>query len=223
MRVAVLGTGTVGQTLADALVARDHDVVLGSRTPDNEAATQWAERHGARASHGSFADAVRDADLVVNATAGMVSLAVLQSVGEDLLGDRVVVDVSNPLDFSQGFPPTLSVVNTDSVAEQLQRGFPRARVVKALNTMTASVMVEPGRLPAPTDVLIAGDDAAAKATVTDLLVSFGWPRERVRDLGDVTAARGLEMYLPLWLRLFGAVGTPEFNIAVVAVPGAQGS
>jgi 8-hydroxy-5-deazaflavin:NADPH oxidoreductase len=219
MRLAVLGTGSVGQTLGDALVGLGHDVAMGSRSADNESASAWAAHHAGdrpgRASHGTFADAVRGSDLVINATSGTVSIAVLESVGEELLGERVVLDVSNPLDFSQGFPPRLSVCNDDSVAEQLQRAFPQARVVKALNTMHASVMVDPGRLPAPTDVFVAGDDADAKATVTDLLASFGWPRDRVRDLGDITAARGLEMYLPLWVRLFGATGTAELNIAVV--------
>jgi 8-hydroxy-5-deazaflavin:NADPH oxidoreductase len=223
MRVAVLGTGTVGQTLADALVGLGHDVVLGSRTSDNHAATSWAQRHPGRASHGTFADAVRDAELVVNATAGTASLSVLESVGADVLGDRVVLDVANPLDFSQGFPPRLSVCNDDSLAEQLQRAFPRARVVKSLNTVTASVMVDPRALPAPTDMFVAGEDADAKAVVTDLLVSLGWQRDHVRDLGDLTAARGLEMYLPLWLRLLGATGSADFNVAVVPAPPPEGA
>ncbi len=124
------------------------------------------------------------------------------------------MDVSNPLDFSKGMPPTLSVCNDDSVGEQIQRAFPEARVVKALNTMNAGVMVDPASIPGEHDVFVCGNDEGAKAQVSELLQSFGWPAERIIDLGDITAARGVEMYLPLWLRLMGAVG-PQFNIKVV--------
>jgi predicted dinucleotide-binding enzyme len=127
----------------------------------------------------------------------------------------VLIDVANPLDFSRGMPPSLLVSNTDSLAEQIQRGFPEARVVKTLNTMNCEVMVDPARLPGEHDVFVAGDDDAAKEKVRELLASFGWPSDRIVDLGDITAARATEMYLPLWLRLFGALQTGDFNIKVV--------
>ncbi len=130
------------------------------------------------------------------------------------LDGTVVLDVSNPLDFSQGFPPTLSVANTDSLAEQLQRALPRARVVKSLNTMTAAVMVDPALVPGEHNVFVAGEDAAAKAVVTELLGELGWPAERVLDLGGLRAARAAEMYLPMWLTLMGVIGSPLFNIQV---------
>jgi predicted dinucleotide-binding enzyme len=123
-----------------------------------------------------------------------------------------VVDVANPLDFSQGMPPTLSVSNDDSLAEQIQREFPDARVVKALNTVNAAVMVNP--VPG-THVFVCSDDDAAKAEVAELLQSFGWGADAIVDLGGIDGARGAEMYLPLWVRMMGVLGTPDFNIAIV--------
>jgi len=215
MKIAVLGTGIVGETLADKLVAVGHDVFMGSRTTGNDKAVAWAARHEARAGHGTFADSAAFGDVVVNATSGMASLAVLEAAGAPNLDDKVLVDVSNPLDFGNGFPPTLSVCNTDSIGEQIQRAFPNARVVKALNTVTAAVMVDPGQLAGASDLFIAGDDGDAKAVVVGLLGQFGWPESHVRDLGGIAAARGTEMYLPLWLSVMAAVGTPTFNITLV--------
>ena len=161
----------------------------------------------------TFADAARDAELVVNATNGEATLDVLRQAGADNLAGKVLVDVSNPLDFSAGFPPTLSVSNTDSLAEQIQREFPETRVVKSLNTMNADVMVDPASLGAESTVFVSGDDADAKATVTSLLESFG--HTDVIDLGDITTARGPEMMLPAWLRLMGSLGNAKFNWKVV--------
>jgi hypothetical protein len=137
--------------------------------------------------------------------------------GENLAG-KVLVDVANPLDYSQGMPPSLFVSNTDSLGEQIQRAFAEAKVVKALNTMNCEVMVDPGKVPGEHDVFLCGDDEDAKRQVVELLVSFGWPAERVRDLGGISSARGTEAYLGLWLRLWGALGTGYFNISVVQSP-----
>ena len=158
------------------------------------------------------ADGETFGEMVFNCTAGMVSLAALNEAGAENLRDKVVVDVSNPLDFSRGFPPTLAVSNTDSVAEQIQRAFPESKVVKALNTMTAPLMVNPAALPSDHEVFLCGNDADAKARVTELLRSFGW--HGILDLGDITAARGMEMILPIWLRLMGALKTPMFNFHI---------
>jgi len=215
MRIAVLGTGVVGTTLGDALIARDHEVWLGSRSGDNETARAWSARQGERAHHAAFAAAAAAADLVVNATAGVASLAALDQVGQELLAGKVLLDVANPLDFTHGFPPTLSVCNDDSLGEQIQRRFPDTRVVKALNTVAASVMVDPQQLAGASDVFLAGDDDSAKEAVAEILGGFGWPREHIRDLGGITAARGLEMYLALWVRLMAQVDTAVFNVRVV--------
>lgn len=215
MRIGVLGTGVVGRTLATKLVSLGHEVRMGSRQAGNEKAVEWTREAGAGASEGSFADAAELGELVINATAGAVAVDALRMAGADNLAGKVVIDVSNPLDFSRGMPPVLTVCNDDSVAERIQRELPDARVVKSLNTVNADVMVTPEVVPGDHTMFVAGNDADAKRQVTDLLESFGWPRERVLDLGDVTAARGMEMYLPLWLRLFGAAGTPRVNIHVV--------
>ncbi|HWB71327.1 MAG TPA: NAD(P)-binding domain-containing protein [Egibacteraceae bacterium] len=215
MRIGVLGTGMVGKTIGARLVGLGHEVVLGSRTPDNPSASAWARQVGDGADRGTFADAARFGELLFNCTAGTGSLAAVGSADEGDLVGKVLIDVANPLDFSQGFPPSLSVVNTDSLGEQIQRAHPALRVVKALNTMNCQIMVDPGRLGATHHVFLSGDDADAKGTVVRLLQEFGWPASCIIDLGDITTARGPEMFLPLWLRLYGVLATGEFNIAVV--------
>jgi predicted dinucleotide-binding enzyme len=162
----------------------------------------------------TFPEAGAHGELVVNATAGGASLAVLESAGAERLAGKVVMDVANALDFSQGMPPTLSVANTDSLGEQIQRAFPDARVVKTLNTVNAFVMVEPSRVPGEHVIFVSGDDAAAKETVKGVLRGFGWSEGSIIDLGGIRTARGTEMYLPLWLSLWNATGTGDFNIGV---------
>ncbi len=216
MRIGVLGTGIVGRTLGSALLSNGHEVRLGSRTAGNEAAVAWAQEIGGPASEGTFADAAGFGELVVNATAGAASLDALALAGAEQLAGKVLVDVSNPLDLSAGMPPTLTVCNDDSLAEQIQRGFPDVRVVKTLNTVTAAVMVDPASVPGTHTIFVAGDDADAKAQVSELLRELGWPAASILDLGDIGAARGMEMYLPLWLRLWGACGTAVLNVEVRA-------
>ena len=215
MKFGVLGTGMVGKTIAGKLAELGHDVVMGSRSADNADAREWAEAAGAQASHGTFADAAGAADVVFNCTAGGASLEALLAAGEDNLASKLLVDVANPLDFSQGMPPTLSVMGDDSLGEQIQRAFPAARVVKTLNTVNCRVMVQPGRVPGDHDVFLCGNDEEAKAEVRALLGEFGWPEQAIVDLGDISAARGMEAYLLFWLRLMGVAGTPDFNVKVI--------
>ena len=215
MKIAVLGTGGVGQTIATKLVELGHEVTMGSRSAGNEAAAAWAEAAGAGAGHGGFAEAAAAGEIVFNCTAGTASLEALEAAGADNLAGKVLVDVANPLDFSKGMPPTLSVCNDESLGEQIQAAHPQAKVVKALNTVNAAVMVDPGSLPEPTTIFIAGNDEGAKQEVGALLRAFGWPQESILDLGEIGAARGMEMYLPLWLRMMGALDTPAFNVRVV--------
>ena len=200
MRIGVLGTGTVGQTIAGKLRALGHDVLIGSRSAGEDAVP--------------FADAAAHGELVFNCTNGNASLAALRMAGEENLAGKVLVDVTNALEFSEGGPPVIGVATDDSLGEQIQRTFPEARVVKALNTMNTNVMVDPGLVSGEHDVFVSGNDEAAKAQVVELLESFGWPRERIVDLGDITGARGQELYVALWIRLMSAVGTPTFNIHV---------
>jgi predicted dinucleotide-binding enzyme len=206
MRIAVIGTGSAGQALAGGFRRIGHDVVSGTRDPGATVARDdWGGGELA-----AFADATDGADLVVNATGGQVSLEALSQV--DLVG-KILLDVSNPLDFSAGFPPTLTVKDTDSLAEQIQRAHPRARVVKSLNTVNGAVMVDPGRLAEPTTVFVAGDDAEARGVVRGLLAELGW--QDVVEFESLDAARGLEMWLPLWVRLMGTLGTADFNLRLV--------
>ena len=215
MKIAVLGTGTVGRTIATKLVELGHEVTMGSRTADNENAREWVAAAGGGAAQGTFSDAASGAELVFNCTGGAVAVDALRAAGAENLAGKVVVDVSNPLDFSQGMPPRLTVCNTDSVGEQLQREFPDARIVKTLNTVNQAVMTDPASVPGSHTLFISGNDAEAKKTVEGILGAFGWPQYAILDLGDITGARGQEMYLPLWLRLMGTLGRPDFNIAVV--------
>jgi predicted dinucleotide-binding enzyme len=224
MKIAVLGTGMVGRALAARLSGLGHDVTIGTRDPEatlartdpdgmgNPPLRTWLSEHPDIALV-ALAEAVAGAELVVNATNGSGALPALERAGADRLAEKVLIDISNPLDFSQGLPPTLFVKDTDSLGEQIQRAFPRTRVVKALNTLTADLMVDPASLGAESSVFVSGNDAAAKATVTSILESFG--HTDVIDLGDITTARGTEMYLPIWLRLMGALGTAAFNVKVV--------
>lgn len=207
----MLGTGMVGRTLAPAFAALGHDVVVGTRHPGTTAARDdWTLELPLRA----YPDVAAGADLVVNATNGRASLAVLAAVGAAALDGRVLLDVANPLDASAGFPPTLAVKDTDSLAEQIQRAFPGARVVKSLNTVNCNVMVDPTRVgDGGTTMFVAGDDAGARGVVVSLLQTLGW--RDVIEFEELSAARGMEMWLPLWIRLMGRLGTADFNIRVV--------
>jgi predicted dinucleotide-binding enzyme len=212
MRIGVLGTGDVGGRLGTKLVSLGNDVRMGSRIAPNPKAASWAKANGSKASAGTFADAAKFGEVVFNCTAGSASLEALKLAGADNLGGKVLVDVANALDFSKGMPPTLTVCNTDSLGEQIQRAFPDAKVVKALNTMSNEVMVNPSLVPGEGDIFVCGNDPQAKAKVVEILRAFGW--KSPMDLGDITAARGLEMMLPVWVRLMGTLQTRHFNFKI---------
>ncbi len=215
MKIGVLGTGMVGKTIASKLVELGHEVKLGSRSATHEGAAAWTKEAGEKASNGTFADAAGFGELVFNCTNGAGALDALRAAGAKNLDGKILVDVSNPLDFSKGMPPSLFAGNTDSLGENIQKEFPGAKVVKTLNTINANVMVDPARVAGGDhDVFMSGNDAEAKATVQRLLMEqFGW--KHVIDLGDITTARGTESYLPLWLRLWGALGNADFNVKVM--------
>jgi 8-hydroxy-5-deazaflavin:NADPH oxidoreductase len=213
MRIGVLGTGDVGSRLASKLASLGHEVKMGSRDGKNPKAESWAKANGRNASTGTFADAAQFGELVFNCTLGSASLEALRQAGAKNLRGKVLVDVANPLDFSKGMPPSLTVCNTDSLGEQIQRQFPDVRVVKALNTMSNVVMVNPGLVPGEHDVFICGNDPQAKAKVVEILREFGW--KNPIDVGDITAARGLEMLVPFWVRVYGNLQSPNFNFRIV--------
>lgn len=213
MRVGILGTGVVGRTIATKLVELGHEVMVGSRTADNRSAVEWAADRGERARIGTFASAADFGEMLFNCTKGDASISALDAAGAEHLGAKILVDVANPLDFSRGMPPTIFVASDDSLAEQIQRRFPALRVVKALNTVNSEIMVDPARIPGDHDIFVSGNDPDAKLRVVGILESFGW--RNVIDLGDLSTARGTEFYLALWIRLWGALGTTDFNVRVV--------
>ncbi len=223
MRIAVLGTGAVGRAVAARLADLGHEVVIGTRAPDDTAGREeyaaWSADHPS-VSLATFEEAASGAELVVNAAGGDVSLGILETAGPENLAGKVLLDISNPLDGSQGFPPRLFVKDDDSLGEMIQRAHPDARVVKSLNTMNNQLMADPQRLGEDTTVFVSGDDAEAKATVTDLLEQMG--HGDVIDLGGIETARGPEMWLPLWIRINLALGGSDFNLKVVRGPSLRG-
>jgi predicted dinucleotide-binding enzyme len=214
-RFGVLGTGSVGQAVGGKLAELGHEVMMGSRQASSEKAVSWAEEAGEKASEGRFEDAAAFGETLVNATAGIASVDVFHTAGADHVNGKVLIDIANAMNPGSGRPPTLAFCNTESLGERIQLAFPGARVVKTLNTINASVMVNPGSVPGHHNVFMSGDDADAKQQVGGLLQDFGWPAEAIIDLGDISTARSTEMYLPLWIRLMGVNETPVFNISVV--------
>jgi len=230
MDIGIIGSGRVAQTVGGKLLDLGHTVTISSRDTSRAkdlgamgklpSADEWAAAQradGADAAAGSFAQAAAAGELAINATAGAGSLAALALAGASNLRGKILIDLANPLDFSQGMPPSLSVCNTDSLGEQVQAALPETRVVKTLNTVSANVMIDPGQLGEPTTIFVAGDDAEAKAWVTRHVLRewFGW--EHVLDLGDIRSARGAEMYMPIWLRMWAATGASALNIKLVMV------
>ena len=224
MRIGVLGTGMVGRAIAARVAELGHEATIGTRDPTATLARTERDRFGhppmsewLRDRSGiqlkTFEEAAANSEIVVNATSGEGALAALRAAGAENLKGKPLVDIANPLDYSQGMPPTLSVANTDSLGEQIQREFPDANVVKTLNTTNARVMVDPGSVAGGNHTMfMAGNDAAAKESVRALLESFGW--RDIIDIGDITNARGLEMILPIWVRLMGPLGTIAFNFKI---------
>jgi 8-hydroxy-5-deazaflavin:NADPH oxidoreductase len=219
MRIGVLGTGTVARTLAGGFAARGDEIVLGTRDPsltlaDPDGPVAALLRGSPAISLAGFSEAADATEMVVLAVGGGHALEVVGQAGDAALSGKVLIDVTNPLDFSRGFPPTLLVANTTSLGEQVQAAT-TARVVKALNTVAAEVMVDPGAVAnGDHDLFLCGNDASAKQSVSELLAQrFGW--RSIIDLGDVSMARGTEMYLALWVRLMAALGTHRFNVRVV--------
>ena len=213
MKYAVLGTGQVGQELATKLTALGNEVCMGSRSQEGKEAKAWLERVGKKNKIGNFAEAARFGEVILNCTQGAHSLEALRLVDRKDLNGKILIDVANPLDSSRGMPPILSICNADSLGESIQREFPDARVVKALNTVNCRVMTDPKRVPGDHDLFICGNDDAAKKTVTALLREFGW--KSIVDLGDITNARATEQLMPIWIRLWGKLGTADFNFKIV--------
>jgi predicted dinucleotide-binding enzyme len=216
MKIAILGTGMVGVALGTKLVHAGHDVMMGSRSVKSEGAQKWLQSAGGNAQTGTFAEAAAFGEIVLDCTNGANSIAALRLAGADNLGRKILLQAGNPLEFSKDGTPSLTVCNTDSLGEQTQREFPEARVVKVLNTINCEVMINPARVPGDHVLPICGNDAQAKSEVAARLCEwFGWKPSHIVDLGDITGARAMEMYLVLWLKLWGVLGSPIFNVQIV--------
>lgn len=222
---AVFGTGTVGQSLAGRLSQPGNTITVGTRNVENTLArtgndmygnppySEWLKQHPDIRT-ATFEEAASISDIIVNCTMGHASLAALNSAGASNLNGKILIDIANPLDFSQGFPPTLFLSNTSSLGEQIQQTFPGLKVVKTLNTMNAHLMVNPALIQGDHTVFVSGNDKDAKSAVSDILRSFGWKDHNILDLGDITTARGTEMLLPAWVRIYSALQTPMFNFQI---------
>jgi predicted dinucleotide-binding enzyme len=217
MKIAVLGTGMVGDAIGSKLIEVGHSVMMGSRTLNHEKALAFVAKHpGGKASAGTFADAASYGEIIFNCTKGVEILNIIKSAGEDKFNNKILVDVANPLDFSKGMPPTLSICNTNSLGEEIQQRFPEIKAVKSLNTMWCGLMVNPAMLNGGDHhVFMSGNDADAKKQVSDILKSFGWFENNIIDLGGIMTARGTEMMLPVWLSLFMSANNGAFNFKVI--------
>jgi 8-hydroxy-5-deazaflavin:NADPH oxidoreductase len=214
MKFGVLGTGVVGQTIASKLVHLGHDVMMGSRDASNPKAVEWANNEGSpRALYGTFANAAAHGEVIFNCTLGAASLDALHQAGADNLKGKIIIDTANPIDYSTN-EWALTVCNTDSLGEQIQRAFPESRVIKTLNTINCNVMVNPNKLSERTDVFVSGNDPEAKKVVTKILHDFGWIS--VIDLGDIITSRSVEMYIVLWRNFRRVVNSYRFNIKLVS-------
>jgi predicted dinucleotide-binding enzyme len=229
MKIAIIGTGMVGRALAGRLTGLGHEVVLGTRDVDATIASTETGALGTppysgwQAEHEdvrllSFSDAGAYGEVVINATAGAASLTALEATGAHNLAGKLLIDLAIPLDLSEGMPPKLMVASTDSLGEQIQRAFPDAHVVKTLHTVFVEVMIDPGRVPGEHTIFVAGESADAKRRAKGILNEFGWPAERIIDLGGIKSARSTEMYAQLYFNLVGVFGTFDFNIQVTRTP-----
>jgi predicted dinucleotide-binding enzyme len=230
MKISVLGTGSVGQTIAAKLVSLNNEVMIGthdvsekmeSSLKDNYGNPPFREWYSQNNSIklGTFAEAAAFGEIIFNCTAGRGSVNALKLANEIHLNGKIIIDIANPLDFSKGMPPSLipELSNGNSIGEEIQKTFPAAKVVKALNTMWCGLMVNPAMINgADHNTFICGNDTGAKEKVKEILKSFGWLEKNILDLGDISNSRGTEMYLPLWVRIFGATNNGAFNIKIVS-------
>lgn len=226
MKIAVFGTGIVGQVIASRLAGLGHVVTIGTRDVSKTLARtdkdvygnppfcEW-QKQNKSVTLATFKEAATTAEIIFNCTSGQGSVDALKHAGEENVNGKIIIDIANPLDFSNGMPPTLSPGNTDSLGELIQRTLPKARVVKTLNTMNCFLMVNPSAIAGDHNVFVSGNDADAKSTAKEILRSFGWQDRNMIDLGDITTARGTEQLLPIWIRLYGALKTPMFNFKIV--------
>jgi 8-hydroxy-5-deazaflavin:NADPH oxidoreductase len=229
MKIAVFGTGIVGQVISVRLTGLGHSVIVGTRDVaktlvrtgkdmyGNPPFGEWYEQNKSSVRLATYKEAAASSEIVFNCTMGQGSIDALKQAGDNING-KIIIDTSNPLDFSKGAPPSLSPGNTDSLGELIQRTFPEAKVVKTLNTMNCFLMVNPGALAEDHNVFVSGNDVGAKSKAKEILNSFGWKDANIIELGDITTARGTEQLLPIWIRLYTVLHNPMFNFKIVIGP-----
>jgi predicted dinucleotide-binding enzyme len=212
-RVGVLGSGEVGRRLAAGFASRGANVMIGTRDPDKAELRDWLSGDGAGVEAGTFAETAAHGELLALAVLGNVAEQVIADAGPANFSGKVVIDAMNPLDFSDGFPPKLSICGADSLGERVQRSLPAARVVKAFNTIGNQYFVEPSFSEGRPTMLIAGNDADAKRVVGDVLAEFGWP-EPV-DIGGIEGARELEAICIAWVKIGGLRGSFDHGFTLL--------
>lgn len=229
MKIAILGTGTVGQTIASKIISLGHHVMIGTRNVSEKLQSKERDGYGnppfsewytenSKVKLGSFKEAAAFGEIIINATKGGKTIEVLNSAGVNNLDGKILVDIANPLDSSMGMPPGLitELSNTNSLGEEVQKTFPGVKVVKTLNTMWCGIMVDPAIVGGGDHTnFICGNDKEAKEQVKSLLKEFGWKDENIIDIGDISSARGSEAILPIWLRIFMATQSGAFNFKIV--------
>jgi predicted dinucleotide-binding enzyme len=228
--IGILGTGGVGQTYASKFITLGYEVMLGTRNVSEKLASKSKDGYGnppfnewyesnKSVQLGTFNEAAKFGEILLNATQGGNSINALKLARTENLKGKILIDVSNPLDFSSGMPPGLvpELSNKNSLGEEIQNTFPDLKVVKTLNTMWAGLMVNPGMINnGDHNAFISGNDNDAKVKVKEILISFGWSDKNIIDFGDITSARATEMFIPLWLRIFGVKKSGAFNIKIVS-------
>jgi len=229
MKIAIIGTGSVGRTLASRLTELDHDIMIGTRNVSDKMSSTEQDSYGNppfsewlktnnKVKLATFSEAAYFGELIINATHGSSSVKALILAGAKNLAGKIIIDIANPLDFSNGMPPSLlpGLNNTNSLGEEIQKTFPDAFVVKTLNTMWCGLMVNPGMIGGGDHInFISGNNTKSKTKVMNLLSQLGWKDENVIDLGDITASRATESLLPIWLRVMGVTKSGAFNFKLV--------
>jgi len=219
MNIGVLGTGGVGATIATALTNKGHSVKMGSRSSNNEKAAAWIEKSNGKGTQGNFDEAAAFGEIVFLCLNGEHALDAVRTIQPKSVEGKIVIDLTNPLDFSKGMPPRLveGLNNSTSLGEEIQAHLKDAKIVKTLNTITANLMVNANAVNnGDHNLFICGNDADAKTKVKQLLSSeFGWKSENILDLGNIQSARMVEAYVPFWVTIMQAVGTPMFNVKIV--------
>ena len=229
MKISILGTGNVAQTLSEKFITLGYDVMLGTRNVANSMSRQSTDNYGSlpfaewfsknpKVQLGTFAESAAFGDIIVNALNGGATISAINSCQLSDFDHKIVIDIANPLDFSKGFPPLLieGLNNSNSLGEEIQKTLPLAKVVKTLNTMWSGIMVNPKMIHEGNHInYICGNDAEAKAKVISILNEFGWQNDNILDLGDISNARGTESILLIWTRIYSVTQTGAFNMSIV--------